>query len=119
MPIGRNAIQAVDHYLLHFRGTIKEEERHQPLFISSKGKRLDRVAIWRLIKNYAAKAYITKRISPHTLRHSFATHLLDHGADVRIIQEMLGHASIGTTDRYTHVSRKHLQEAFTAFHLRR
>ena len=79
----------------------------------------NRVTVWKIVKQYAHEAGITKTIFPHTFRHSFATHLLDNGADLRVIQEMLGHASISSTDRYTHVSCTHLQEAFQAFHPRR
>lgn len=115
VPIGSKALAAVDHYLTHFR-TLYESEQNTKLFLSLKGKPIDRVAVWRMIKQHAKAAGITKEISPHTLRHSFATHLLDNGADLRIIQEMLGHASISSTDRYTHISRSHLQQAFDAHH---
>jgi integrase/recombinase XerD len=111
VPIAASAVAAVDHYLTKFR-----LEGDGALFLSSQGKRMDRVAVWERVKFYARKAGISKDISPHTLRHSFATHLLENGADLRVIQEMLGHAHIGTTDRYTHVSRKHLHEAFEKFH---
>lgn len=111
IPIASSAVAAVDHYLTQFR-----REGDGPLFLSSHGQRIDRVAVWERVKFYAKKAGISKDISPHTLRHSFATHLLENGADLRVIQEMLGHAHIGTTDRYTHVSRKHLHEAFEKFH---
>lgn len=113
VPIGEEAISAVDQYLLFLDG--KEQKA---LFVNSRGKRMDRGSIWKMIKGYAEKAGIQKNISPHTLRHSFATHLLDNGADLRIIQEMLGHASISSTERYTHVSRSRLQEAFESFHPR-
>jgi integrase/recombinase XerD len=115
VPIAKVAVDAVDQYLLNFR---KAEQEEKALFLSTRGKRIDRMAIWKRIKFYAEKAAIKKTISPHTLRHSFATHLLENGADLRIIQEMLGHANIATTDRYTHISRQHLQEAFSAFHPR-
>lgn len=115
VPIGVKAIQAIDHYLGKFRPEIKDETK---LFLSKCGKPLDRIAIWRIIKNYAKSAKITKNISPHTLRHSFATHLLDNEADLRVIQEMLGHSSINSTDRYTHVSKNRLHKAFDAFHPR-
>ncbi len=105
IPIAPSAVQAVDHYLVKFRG-----EGDGPLFLTN------RIAIWERVKFYAKKAGITKSISPHTLRHSFATHLLENGADLRIIQEMLGHSNIATTDRYTHISRKHLHAAFEKFH---
>jgi integrase/recombinase XerD len=80
--------------------------------------RIDRIAVWRLIKEYGRKAEITKNISPHTLRHAFATHLLDNGADLRVIQELMGHAHIASTDRYMHLSRKQVQRAFYACHPR-
>lgn len=118
VPIGAKALEAVDHYLTHFRDS-SDSERQQALFVSRGGRAMDRVAIWRMIKRYAAKAGIAKPMSPHTLRHSFATHLLNNGADLRVIQEMLGHSSISSTDRYTHVSPTHLQEAFDAFHPRK
>jgi integrase/recombinase XerD len=117
IPIAKVAIGAVDQYLGKFRQQVEAEEEHA-LFLTGSGKRIDRVLIWNRIKYYAKKAQIQKNISPHTLRHSFATHLLENGADLRIIQEMLGHASIATTDRYTHISHKHLHEAFQAFHPR-
>lgn len=115
VPIGRQALDAVDHYLTHYRTAFDSEHNHA-LFVTQKGKRIDRVVVWKMIKQYGKNAGITKNISPHTLRHSFATHLLDNGADLRVIQEMLGHASISSTDRYTHISRSHLQQAFDAFH---
>ncbi|HEY5234744.1 MAG TPA: site-specific tyrosine recombinase XerD [Rhabdochlamydiaceae bacterium] len=111
IPIASAAVAAVDFYLTQFR-----TEGDGPLFLSSKGRRMDRVALWERVKFYGKKAGISKEISPHTLRHSFATHLLENGADLRVIQEMLGHSNIATTDRYTHVSRKHLHEAFEKFH---
>lgn len=117
VPIGEMAIAAVDDYLIRFRSEF-ESEKERALFLTKNGRRIDRTAVWKMIKKYAKGAGIEKNISPHTMRHSFATHLLDNGADLRIIQEMLGHASISSTDRYTHVSRSHLQEAFNAFHPR-
>ena len=116
IPVGKKAILAVDHFLLHYRGEAKEEGA--PLFTSKQGKPLDRVTVWTRIKTYAKAAGIEKSISPHTLRHSFATHLLDNGADLRLIQDMLGHEDIGTTDRYTHVAGKRLKSAFQSFHPR-
>ena len=111
IPIAASAVAAVDHYLVQFRN-----EGDGALFLSIKGQRMDRVAVWERVKFYRKKAGILKEISPHTLRHSFATHLLENGADLRVIQEMLGHANIGTTDRYTHISRKHLHDSFEKFH---
>lgn len=110
VPVGRKAIEAVDHYLLHFH------QVGEALFVSKKGKPIDRVQVWRMIKRYGKKIGIKKEISPHTLRHSFATHLLENGAELRVIQEMLGHVSIATTDRYTQISQRHVKAAFERFH---
>jgi len=113
VPIGKKAIFAIDRYL-HFRdGGIEEA-----LFVGKGSRRMSRVTIWRIVKHYAKLAGIVKTIFPHTFRHSFATHLLDNGADLRIIQELLGHSSITSTDRYTHVSCSHLQNAFHVSHPR-
>ena len=112
VPLGECARQAIDHYLHYFR---KKAESNAPLFLG-RSKKISRFAIWRNIKKYAKQAGIEKKLSPHTLRHSFATHLLEGGADLRMIQEMLGHSSIATTDRYTQVKMDHLRKEFTAFH---
>jgi integrase/recombinase XerD len=118
VPIGKKAIEAIDHYLHLYRGETYDDP-HPPLFVTNTGRPLDRIQIWKMIKIYAKKAGISKEISPHTLRHSFATHLLHYGADLRVIQEMLGHSSIQSTERYTHVSQARLHEAFDAFHPRK
>lgn len=117
VPIGRRAIAAIDAYLSGSRSKF-DSDRNQALFVTQRGKPVERVLVWNLVKKYAKAAGIQKNISPHTLRHSFATHLLDNGADLRVIQEMLGHSSISSTDRYTHVSRSHLQNAFDSAHPR-
>jgi integrase/recombinase XerD len=116
IPVGKKAIAAVDHYLCEFRTLAGEE--NAPLFISRRGKQIDRISVWSRVKFYAKLAGVKKSISPHTLRHSFATHLLDNGADLRLIQDMLGHEDIGTTDRYTHVTGNRLKAAFKSFHPR-
>jgi len=97
IPVGQKAIASVDAYLLRFRGEAKEE--NALLFVSKGGKPIDRITVWSRVKAYAKSAGIAKPISPHTLRHPFATHLLENGADLRLIQDMLGHEDIGTTDR--------------------
>jgi integrase/recombinase XerD len=117
VPIGSKAIEAVDHYLIHHRGD-SGGAANKALFLSKSGKPIDRVMVWKMIKNHAKKAGIKRNVSPHTLRHSFATHLLDNGADLRIIQEMLGHANIKSTDRYTQISYKHIKDAFNECHPR-
>ncbi len=115
IPLGRKALEAVDYYLVHYRDQLPNQEI---LFVSKRGQPISRFSVWKMIKNYAKQAHISKNISPHTMRHSFATHLLDNGADLRVIQELLGHSSISSTDRYTHVSSSQLQSAFYTFHSR-
>lgn len=117
VPVGQAAIDAVDHYLVNYR-IDEEASKETPLFVSRRKMRIERGYVWKQIKMYAMKAEIRKNISPHTLRHCFATHLLENGADLRVIQEMLGHASVATTDRYTQVSSSHLVAAFHQFHPR-
>lgn len=117
VPIGKKALAAVDHYLLHYRDKY-DSEKENTLFVNGKGRPLSRITVWKMVKEYAKEAGLKKNISPHTFRHTFATHLLDKGADLRVIQEMLGHSNIGSTDRYTHVSGAHLQKAFQDFHPR-
>ncbi|MBI3211488.1 MAG: tyrosine recombinase, partial [Simkania negevensis] len=116
VPVGEEALSAIDHYLSHYRG--EEKGDHLPLFVTKRKKRIDRILVWKQIKKYGKEGKILKEISPHTLRHSFATHLLERGADLRVIQEMLGHADIATTDRYTHLSNPQLYQAFDQFHPR-
>ncbi len=117
VPIGRHALKAVDHFLLHHR-PLFESDKNSFLFLSHKGKRLERTTVWKRIKFYATKAGIKKNIFPHMLRHSFATHLLDNGADLRVIQDMLGHATITSTERYTHVSCQQIVDSFHKHHPR-
>lgn len=114
VPIGKKAIEAVDQYLIY--GQFPAE--NVALFLNNRNKRVDRVWVWRLVKFYAEEAGITKSISPHTFRHTFATHLLDGGADLRFIQDMLGHTTIASTERYTHVNMTQLRESFFRHHPR-
>ena len=117
VPIGRAARALVAEYLGKVRGGwAREGER--ALFVTSRGGPLTRQAFWKLVRRHAAAAGITKRISPHKLRHSFATHLLEGGADLRIVQTMLGHADIGTTQIYTHVTGDRLREMHSKHHPR-
>jgi len=118
VPIGRAAIMALRDYLSFARPKLDRGREPQMLFLTNRGNRFSREAFWRQIKAHARRAGIQKPVSPHTLRHSFATHLLERGADLRSIQEMLGHASIATTQIYTHVSRSRLREAYTKAHPR-
>jgi integrase/recombinase XerD len=114
VPLGKVAREAIDTYLVEAR----PEGENTSLFVTEKGRPVDRFWVWHMVKSYAQKAKIEKKISPHTFRHTYASHLLDAGADLRIIQELLGHASISSTDRYTHVSRSQIKELFRTFHPR-
>ena len=118
VPIGQVAIACVNRYLADARPKFARSGSCEYLFLTSRGRKMSRVGFWKIIKKYAAKAGILKNISPHTLRHSFATHLLQGGADLRSIQEMLGHADIATTQIYTHVTRDKLKEVYRESHPR-
>jgi integrase/recombinase XerD len=120
VPLGRRAVEAVGSYLEHERPKLaaRREPQSQFLLLSSRGDRLRRERIWELIKLYAKTAGCSAELSPHSLRHSFATHLLAGGADLRQVQEMLGHASIATTQIYTHVDHSRLKKVHDAFHPR-
>ncbi|MFY9370365.1 MAG: tyrosine-type recombinase/integrase, partial [bacterium] len=118
-PLGQMAIQAAKSYLRSGRSQLlRPPGREEAFFLNLRGKRITRQAVWQILKKYAQKAGIEKSISPHTLRHSFATHLLDNGADLRIVQELLGHVSIATTQIYTHVSNRRLREVYSKYHPR-
>jgi len=120
VPIGTQAIEAIKRYVDQLRGELVEKNPHPPaeLFLSRSGRPLDRIQLWRMVKHYALRAGISEEISPHSLRHSFATHLLAGGADLRLVQEMLGHASIQTTQIYTHVEHSRLKKVHQQFHPR-
>ncbi len=118
IPIGRRAKQAVSRYCGKVRGKLTKGQEPAHLFLSRLGRRISRQSIWKIIKLYARKANVKKEIKPHTLRHTFATHLLENGADLRSVQEMLGHADISTTQIYTHVDRERLKAVHKEFHPR-
>ena len=119
IPIGKNARETVKRYCDFVRPQLAKKNEFSPyLFLSRLGKKLSRQSFWKLIKAYARKAGIKKEIKPHILRHTFATHLLEHGADLRSVQEMLGHADISTTQIYTHVDRERLKSVHKEFHPR-
>lgn len=118
IPLGKVAIEYLNRYLLSGRQSFVRAGSQEYLFLTNRGKRMSRVGFWKIIKKYAASAGITKHLTPHTLRHSFATHLLQGGADLRSIQEMLGHADISTTQIYTHVTRDKLKETYRKSHPR-
>ena len=120
VPLGRHAIEALDAYLRLGRPLLAERGggRSRALFLNRRGGRMTRQGFWKAIKAYARAAGIAKNVSPHTVRHSFATHLLDNGADLRSVQELLGHADISTTQIYTHVSRRRIKEEYDRAHPR-
>jgi integrase/recombinase XerD len=120
VPLGSSSIKYIRQYLEFVRPhqTIQKGEEDM-LFLNQKGKRLSRVFVFTLIKDLCTKAGIQTVISPHTFRHSFATHLVEGGADLKAVQEMLGHASITTTEIYTHLDRDYLKEVHATFHPRK
>lgn len=118
VPLGSIAAKCVKDYIQRGRAKIVRTYDEPSLFVNHHGKRLTRQGFWKIIKKYAHEAQISKEITPHTLRHSFATHLLENGADLRSVQEMLGHADISTTQIYTHVTKNHLKEVYEKAHPR-
>ncbi|NLM46595.1 MAG: site-specific tyrosine recombinase XerD [Firmicutes bacterium] len=118
IPLGSVAIRYLNQYLLYSRPKLVREEGERALFVNQHGKRLTRQGFWKILKKYAQLAGITKDITPHTIRHSFATHLLENGADLRSVQEMLGHADISTTQIYTQVTRRKLRDVYEKAHPR-
>ena len=118
IPVGSAAIQALTEYLEHLRPLLARPHSKEAVFLSRTGRPLDRSAIWRMIRKCAKGAGISKHVSPHTLRHSFATHLLQGGADLRIVQELLGHSDVASTQIYTHVDQARLRTVHRQFHPR-
>ena len=118
LPVGAKAIEMIERYVSEARPLLLRGRACSHLFVSVNGKPLDRQAIWRRLKYWAKAAGITRKLSPHGLRHTFATHLLSGGADLRVVQELLGHANISTTQIYTHVDRDRLREIHRRFHPR-
>lgn len=120
VPIGRMAIEALVRYLEHGRPQLVNPRKRatEALFLNHYGQRLTRQGFWKILKRLAKEAGIEKELTPHTLRHSFATHLLENGADLRAVQELLGHADISTTQMYTHVTKTRLKDVYKQYHPR-
>jgi integrase/recombinase XerD len=118
VPIGETALHWIREYRSVERPLLSKPYTDNTLFLNARGRKLTRMGIWKLIRFYTQKAGVRSHVSPHTFRHSFATHLLEGGADIRLVQEMLGHANIVTTEIYTHVDREYLKEVHRSFHPR-
>lgn len=119
VPMGQAAVDAITRYLAECRPTLDRTGRAEHLFLSRTGKPLDRIALWMLVDRHSRKSGLLKHVSPHTLRHCFATHLIGGGADLRIVQELLGHSDISTTQIYTHVDQDRLKAIHKKFHPRK
>lgn len=118
IPVGSKAKEALQKYIEKARPKFLKQKESKSLFLTRLGKPMSRQTFWMVIKHYVRAARIKKRVTPHTLRHSFATHLLQNGADLRIVQELLGHANISTTQIYTHINKERLKQIHQKFHPR-
>jgi integrase/recombinase XerD len=118
VPIGKSALRCIEKYCNDERNLIKNKDSQNYVFLNFRGKKMTRMSVWNIVKKHSSLAGIKKEIHPHTLRHTFATHLLEGGADIRIIQEMLGHSDISTTQIYTHIDKEYLIEVHKSFHPR-
>jgi integrase/recombinase XerD len=118
VPIGSYAVAAVNDYLVRSRPTLLKVSTQKALFLNQRGGRLSRQSAWNLVANAAQRAGLSDQVTPHSMRHSFATHLLDGGADIRVVQELLGHSSVTTTQIYTLITIDHLRESYANAHPR-
>ena len=118
IPFGHAASEALERYYRESRQILLKEEESEYVFVNCSGKSMSRQGFWKLIKQYAKKAGIQEDITPHTLRHSFAAHLVQNGADLKAVQEMLGHADIATTQMYVHLNMDHMRQVYRKAHPR-
>jgi len=118
VPIGETALLYLDRYLTYGRGKLEKEFKSDYVFLNCRGRRLSRQGFWKILKKYSKKSGIEKNMYPHIFRHSFATHLLQEGADIRVVQKLLGHSSISTTEIYTNLNKEYLKDAYFRFHPR-
>ncbi|HIG65093.1 MAG TPA: site-specific tyrosine recombinase XerD [Methyloprofundus sp.] len=117
-PIGEQAMESLENYMQHSRKALLSERPCSAVFVTNRAAGMTRQTFWHIIKRYAKKAAISKSLSPHTLRHAFATHLLNHGADLRVVQLLLGHSDLSTTQIYTHIANERLKELHSQYHPR-
>lgn len=118
LPVNQSSIVWIRNYLVKSRSLLVRQPLERTLFLNARGGRMSRQGFFKILANYTEKAQIDKEVTPHTLRHSFATHLLENGADLRTVQELLGHADISTTQIYTHLTKTHLREVYQRYHPR-
>ncbi|KAF3981002.1 MAG: site-specific tyrosine recombinase XerD [Methylococcales symbiont of Hymedesmia sp. n. MRB-2018] len=118
VPVGEQAMDWLEQYISGVRADILASRQSDFLFVTKRGSGMTRQAFWHIIKRYSVKAGIPSSLSPHTLRHAFATHLLNHGADLRVVQLLLGHSDLATTQIYTHIAQQRLKQLHTQFHPR-
>ena len=118
VPIYQRAARVVEEYVAEVRSKLVHSDTEQALFVNQRGSRLTRQGLWQILKAYAKSAGLGKQVTPHTLRHSFATHMLSGGADLRSVQELLGHANISTTQIYTHLTSEHIRRTYDKAHPR-
>ncbi len=118
IPVGSKALEALQKYIEKARPKFLKQKESNALFLTRLGRQMSRQSFWMMIKRYVRETRIKKRVTPHTLRHSFATHLLQRGADLRIVQELLGHTNISTTQIYTHINKERLKQIHQKFHPR-
>ena len=117
VPLGRAAVEAIQRYLAECRPRLLRRDSDR-VFLSRTGRPLDRIALWMMVEKHARRCGLLKDVSPHVLRHCFATHMLSGGADLRVVQELLGHSNVSTTQIYTHVDRARLKAVHARFHPR-
>lgn len=117
-PIGDSAKDCLDKYIRAARYNLERERKSENVFLNRNGQKLTRQGFWKILKKYAGKVNASKNLYPHLFRHSYATHMLERGADLRIVQELLGHSSISTTEIYTNINKKHVKETYFKYHPR-
>jgi integrase/recombinase XerD len=117
-PVGDNAKDCLGKYIRAARYNLERERKSENVFLNRNGQKITRQGFWKILKKYAGKANVSKNLYPHLFRHSYATHMLERGADLRIVQELLGHSSISTTEIYTNINKKHVKETYFKYHPR-